>query len=66
MQRLHADFPGDRGVFGPLFLNYMQLEVGDSFFMGPNVPHAYLSGDCVECMVCTCISCVLPFVNGLF
>ena len=22
-------------------------------FLGPNVPHAYLSGDCVECMACS-------------
>lgn len=48
--RLHSDYPGDRGVFGPLFLNYICLQPGEAFFMGPNEPHAYLSGDCIECM----------------
>ena len=22
-------------------------------FLGPNLPHAYLSGDCIECMACS-------------
>lgn len=48
--RLHAQYPGDNGVFGPLMFNYLKLQEGDSFFLGANVPHAYLSGDCVECM----------------
>ena len=48
--RLHSQYPGDCGVFAPLLLNFMQLSPGQSFFMGANVPHAYLSGDCVECM----------------
>jgi mannose-6-phosphate isomerase len=48
--RLHRDYPDDRGVFCPLMLNYMSLQPGDSFFMGPNEPHAYLAGDCIECM----------------
>ena len=37
--RLMKDYPGDIGVFAPLMLNYIQLEPGDSFFMGANVPH---------------------------
>lgn len=48
--RLHSQYPGDTGVFAPLLLNYLQLEPMQSFFMGAGVPHAYLSGDCVECM----------------
>jgi mannose-6-phosphate isomerase len=48
--RLNVDFPGDRGVLCPLLLNYLTLKSGDSFFMGPNEPHAYISGDCIECM----------------
>jgi mannose-6-phosphate isomerase len=50
MLRLNSQYPGDRGVFGPLVFNYLNLKEGDSFFLGANVPHAYLSGDCVECM----------------
>lgn len=48
--RLHNDYPGDRGIFGPLLLNYLRLSPGECFFMGPNEPHAYISGDCIECM----------------
>jgi mannose-6-phosphate isomerase len=48
--RLHADYPGDRGILAPLLLNVIYLKPGQSFFMGPNEPHAYLFGDCVECM----------------
>ena len=48
--RLHADYPNDRGILCPLLFNYIKLNVGEGFFMGANVPHAYISGDCVECM----------------
>lgn len=48
--RLSRDFPGDRGALCPLILNYITLNPGDAFFMGPNGPHAYLSGDIIECM----------------
>lgn len=48
--QLNTDYPNDRGIFCPLILNYLELKPGDSFFMGPNEPHAYLSGDCIECM----------------
>jgi len=48
--RLSSQYPGDCGIFSPLLLNYLTLAPGQSFFMGANVPHAYLAGDCVECM----------------
>jgi mannose-6-phosphate isomerase len=48
--RLHADYPDDRGALCPLLLNRLHLSEGEAFFMGPNEPHAYISGDCVECM----------------
>ena len=48
--RLHRDYPGDRGVLCPLLLNCLTLNPGDCFFMGANEPHAYISGDCIECM----------------
>jgi mannose-6-phosphate isomerase len=48
--RLFDQYPGDIGVFAPLLLNTITLRPGESFFIGPNVPHAYLAGDCVECM----------------
>jgi mannose-6-phosphate isomerase len=51
--RLHAHFPGDRGLMGPLFLNYLRLGPGQAFVMEANEPHAYLSGDILECMACS-------------
>jgi len=48
--RLNQDFPCDRGALCPLILNYINLKPGDAFFMGPNGPHAYISGDILECM----------------
>lgn len=51
--RLHAHFPGDRGLMGPLFLNYLRVGPGQAFVMAANEPHAYLSGDILECMACS-------------
>lgn len=48
--RLNQQYPQDKGVFAPLILNYMKLSPYQSFYMGANEPHAYLSGDCIECM----------------
>ena len=43
-QRLWYDFPGDVGCFVIYFLNLIQLKPGEAMFLGPNLPHAYLSG----------------------
>jgi mannose-6-phosphate isomerase len=48
--RLHKSYPGDVGCFAIYFLNYRILNEGEALFLGPNEPHAYLYGDCVECM----------------
>ncbi|CAO4370455.1 unnamed protein product [Caenorhabditis nigoni] len=47
---LFTMYPGDVGVFAPIFLNYFKLQPGEATFLEPNMPHAYLKGDCVECM----------------
>ena len=48
--RLHAQFPRDVGVLCAYVLNYVVLEPGQCIFLAANEPHAYLSGECVECM----------------
>ncbi|CAH2981739.1 unnamed protein product [Chilo suppressalis] len=53
IKRLHADFPGDVGCWAPYFMNYLILTPGQAIYLKPNLPHAYLSGDCVECMACS-------------
>lgn len=50
MVRLQSQYPGDVGVFSPLLMNYLCLQPGQSFFIGANELHAYVSGECVECM----------------
>ncbi|KAI4874317.1 hypothetical protein NFI96_013951, partial [Prochilodus magdalenae] len=51
--RLHSQYPGDIGCFSIYFLNRIVLEPGEAMFLGANEPHAYLSGDCIECMACS-------------
>mmetsp|Transcript_13813 Transcript_13813/g.45125 ORF Transcript_13813/g.45125 Transcript_13813/m.45125 type:complete len:458 (+) Transcript_13813:741-2114(+) len=48
--RLHEQYPKDVGVFCVYLLNYLVLEPGEALFCNANEPHAYLFGDCVECM----------------
>ncbi len=40
----------DPGVFSPYMLNILHLLPGEALFLGPNEPHAYLSGEIIECM----------------
>ncbi|CAG01059.1 unnamed protein product, partial [Tetraodon nigroviridis] len=51
--RLHSQYPGDIGCFSIYFLNHVVLEPGQAMFLGANEPHAYIYGDCVECMACS-------------
>ena len=48
--RLYKQFPGDIGLVCVFLLNFLELEPFEAFSMGPNEPHAYISGDCIECM----------------
>ncbi|XP_062316872.1 mannose-6-phosphate isomerase isoform X1 [Osmerus eperlanus] len=51
--RLHSQYPGDIGCFSIYFLNRVILEPGEAMFLGASEPHAYLCGDCIECMACS-------------
>ncbi|MFJ6617523.1 mannose-6-phosphate isomerase, class I [Kitasatospora sp. NPDC091335] len=46
--RIAADFPDDRGVVAGMLLNHFRLRAGQALYLGAGVPHAYLSGVCVE------------------
>ncbi len=41
------------GCFCIFVLNVVTLRPGDAIFLAANVPHAYIRGDCVECMACS-------------
>jgi mannose-6-phosphate isomerase len=47
---LNRQFPGDIGIFCVYVLNIINLRPGESIFLGAGEPHAYISGDIIECM----------------
>jgi len=51
--RLFAQFGADIGIFSVFFLNFVRMGIGECMYMPQNTPHAYLSGDIVECMACS-------------
>ncbi|XP_052304337.1 mannose-6-phosphate isomerase 2 isoform X2 [Populus trichocarpa] len=48
--QLEKQYPADIGVISAFFLNYVKLNPGEALYLGANEPHAYLHGECVECM----------------
>lgn len=40
----------DPGLVILFFLNFRSLKSGEAVFTGPGIPHAYLSGNLIECM----------------
>jgi mannose-6-phosphate isomerase len=50
VKRLAEQYPNDVGIFCSFLLNYIVLSPGQGIFLAANEPHAYISGDCVECM----------------
>ena len=55
-------YPGDVGVLAAWFLNYLRLQPGQAVALPANEPHAYISGEIMECMatsgrvpVCVCV-----------
>lgn len=51
--RLNEQYPDDVGCLAAYFLNHVTLREGEALFLGPNEPHAYISGDLIECMACS-------------
>jgi mannose-6-phosphate isomerase len=47
---LSARYPSDPAVLISLLLNRVRLTPGEALFQAPGVPHAYLSGVCIEVM----------------
>lgn len=47
---INMNFPNDVGIFCVYWLNYLVLSPGQALYLAPNEPHAYLKGDCIECM----------------
>ncbi|ONK81501.1 uncharacterized protein A4U43_C01F29790 [Asparagus officinalis] len=47
---LEKQYPSDIGVISSFFFNYVKLNPGEALHIGANEPHAYISGECIECM----------------
>ncbi|KAI6146890.1 RmlC-like cupin domain-containing protein [Pisolithus tinctorius] len=47
---LNSQHPGDVGIFCAFMLNLVDLQPGEAIFLGAGEPHAYVSGDIIECM----------------
>lgn len=47
---LEKQYPSDVGVISSFFFNYVKLNPGEALYIGANEPHAYVSGECLECM----------------
>lgn len=53
-ERLNKQYPGgDVGLFSIYFFNYMTLNPGEAILLKANIPHAYIHGQCIECMACS-------------
>ncbi|KAF8153993.1 mannose-6-phosphate isomerase [Crassisporium funariophilum] len=48
--KLNEQFPGDVGAFCTFVLNQVHMNPGEAIFLGAGEPHAYISGECIECM----------------
>lgn len=48
--RLNKEYPGEVGCFCIFVMNFVAMKPGECIFMAANEPHAYLRGECVECM----------------
>lgn len=49
--RMNKQFPDDVGLFcGCMMLNHVHLKKGEAMFLQAKDPHAYISGDIIECM----------------
>uniref|UniRef100_A0A7E4VTW0 mannose-6-phosphate isomerase n=1 Tax=Panagrellus redivivus TaxID=6233 RepID=A0A7E4VTW0_PANRE len=53
LHSMRQHFPGDVGCFSPLYVNHMILQPGECCFYAAEELHAYLSGECVECVGCS-------------
>ncbi|KAG0461566.1 hypothetical protein HPP92_021499 [Vanilla planifolia] len=47
---LEKQYPADVGVISVFFFNYVHLRPGEALYIGANEPHAYVFGECIECM----------------
>lgn len=47
---LYTNYPSDPGMIFLFMMNYISLNPGEAVYTPTSVPHAYLSGEMIECM----------------
>jgi len=47
---LEKQCPSDVGVIVAFFVNHVKVAPDEALFLGANEPHAYICGECIECM----------------
>ncbi|WP_037027182.1 mannose-6-phosphate isomerase, class I [Psychromonas aquimarina] len=50
IMQLKEQYPGDIGLFSPLFLHTVTLQPGQAMFLDAGTPHAYIHGTALEIM----------------
>lgn len=50
VEKLNIEYPGDIGVFSPIYLNIVRLHPGESLYLKAGIMHAYLQGTGIEIM----------------
>ena len=53
VQKLYNNYGLDSGILIALFMNHWHIKKGGSFFIGANIPHSYIYGNCLELMACS-------------
>ncbi|KAG2340864.1 RmlC-like cupin [Suillus weaverae] len=63
--RLHEMYPDDSGVFCAFILKYFDFKPGHAFSVATGEPHAYITGDIIECMATSDNTIPLAFSSHL-
>lgn len=48
--QLEKQYPADVGIIAAFLFNYVTLNPGEAIYIAANEPHAYIFGECIECM----------------
>jgi len=53
IKKLYDNYGLDSGLLISLFMNHLHKKKGESVFIDKNIPHSYISGNCLELMACS-------------
>ena len=53
IKKLYDNYGLDPGILIALFMNHLHKKKGEALFIDENIPHSYISGNCLELMSCS-------------